>query len=436
MAYVCVRTEKIGGYRKLQTIEAHGRREDEESRTRADPARFDDNIAESSVDDPLAVVEAFKQRKAETGAREYKGAPVGVHVLCTVSPEWIKEAGGLHDPQNPRNLAFYDASKKWAEDRFGKGSVIASRMDMDERGGGAVDLVVVPVHEVKQRGKVKSQISVNKSYEKAFGGGRVYSKMQDDFAEHCQNTLDKDLQRGKPKSETQREHVHAAIIGPALEAKANAEKARDEALEREKTAKKQAAEAEARLKEREEQMQTISERWNASIKKLREKHAELTDKIRNKNALIQKKNALIQKLRTSPLKIFATARTRDVNERVSAAVEQQTDGLVKKLEKAQGELSRSESREAGLRAENRTLSGRLYSADRKYSLITEHVAKNVPGASAAIKEGESAYEELLRREEEQKSPENSQSRSQQSQQSQQKQQARQMTRAPRGPGGM
>ena len=182
MAYVCVRTEKIGGYRKLQTIEAHGRREDEESRTRADPARTGDNIADSSVEDPLAVTEAFKKRKEDTNAKEYKGGPIGVHVLCTVSPEWIKEAGGLHDPQNPRNTAFYDASKKWAENKFGKGSVIASRMDMDEKGGGVVDLVVVPVHEVKQRGKVKNQISVNKSYEQSFGGGRVFSKMQDSLS--------------------------------------------------------------------------------------------------------------------------------------------------------------------------------------------------------------------------------------------------------------
>lgn len=65
---------------------------------------------------------------------------------------------------------LFDQARKWAEEKFGPGSVIASRMDLDEKGGGVVDVFVVPIHEVRQRGKTKNQISVNKAYEAAFGG--------------------------------------------------------------------------------------------------------------------------------------------------------------------------------------------------------------------------------------------------------------------------
>ena len=45
---------------------------------------------------------AFKAHKAELGAGERKGAPLCMQALCVVSPEWIKAAGDLHDPDNPR----------------------------------------------------------------------------------------------------------------------------------------------------------------------------------------------------------------------------------------------------------------------------------------------------------------------------------------------
>lgn len=227
--FSAVRVKKISGIRSLQSIEAHGRREDSASAKRCDASRTDDNLARSNVDDPLAVVAAFRQRKADTKATEYKGAPLGLHVLCVVSPEWISAAGDMHDPKNPRNTALFNAANKWAEEKFGKGSVIASRMDMDEAGGGVVDLVIVPVSEVKQRGKVKNQISVNKAYETAFGGGRVFPKMQDSWAEYCQRCLDPEIQRGRPKEETQREHVHADILRPALQERDAAFKAKTEA---------------------------------------------------------------------------------------------------------------------------------------------------------------------------------------------------------------
>lgn len=232
VVFAAVRVQKINGLRGMQSIENHGRRLDPASAARVDPAKTSDNLAWSCSDDPLAVVDAFKRRKSETGAKEYRGSPLGLHVLCVVSPEWLQAAGDLHDPGNDRNQRLFQAARDWGDQTFGPGAVVAARMDMDESGGGVVDLVIVPVHEVKQRGKVKNQISVNKAYEAAFGGGRVFSKMQDSWAGFAAAHLDSAIERGKPKAETGRDHVHADIYRPIVqEAERQAEAIKRQAVE-------------------------------------------------------------------------------------------------------------------------------------------------------------------------------------------------------------
>jgi hypothetical protein len=233
MPFAAVRVQKIMGLRGMQSIENHGRRLDPASAARVDPAKTADNLAWSCADDPLAVVGAFKRRKSETGAKEYRGSPLGLHVLCVVSPEWLRAAGDLHDPGNDRNKRLFQAARDWGDQTFGPGAVVAARMDMDEAGGGVVDLVIVPVAEVKQRGKAKNQISVNKAYEAAFGGGRVFSKMQDSWAGFAKAHLDSAIERGKPRAETGRDHVHADIYRPMVqEAERRAEAIKRQAVER------------------------------------------------------------------------------------------------------------------------------------------------------------------------------------------------------------
>jgi regulator of replication initiation timing len=232
VVFAAVRVQKINGLRGMQSIENHGRRLDPASAARVDPAKTSDNLAWSCSDDPLAVVDAFKRRKSETGAKEYRGSPLGLHVLCVVSPEWCSAAGDLHDPGNDRNKRLFDAARAWGDKTFGPGAVVAARMDMDEAGGGVVDLVIVPVAEVKQRGKVKNQISVNKAYEAAFGGGRVFSKLQDSWAGFAKAHLDSAIERGKPKAETGRDHVHADIYRPIVqEAERQADEIKRQAVE-------------------------------------------------------------------------------------------------------------------------------------------------------------------------------------------------------------
>lgn len=67
--------------------------------------------------------------------------------------------------------------------------------------------------------------------DEAFGKTKSYSGMQDSWSAWCQGKLDHEIQRGVSKEVTQREHVHAEIIAPAL-------RLQDEIQNREKTIRK------------------------------------------------------------------------------------------------------------------------------------------------------------------------------------------------------
>lgn len=356
--FAAVRVQKIKGMRNLQSIEAHGRREDEASKGRVDADRTENNLAWSCVEgNPLGVVAAFRKRKVDTGAGEYAGAPVGIHVMCIVSPDWISGAGDMHDPRNPRNKALFEAAKEWGDRTFGAGSVVAARMDMDERGGGVVDLVVVPVATFKQRGKEKTQISVNKAYEKAFGGGRVYSRMQDSWASHAQRHLDATLKRGKTKEETQREHVHADIIRPALQRAEAAEKA--------------------------------AKAWRKDAEKWRNRSKAMQKRIAEQKAMIDNHEKEIATFKKGIIGKFATAREEDLKEKVEeirVSESAKNDALLLRAQRAEGSLN--EAREG--RAES---SRQLAKQIEKYNLIVGHVRDNVPGAAEQIRKAEAVYDE-------------------------------------------
>lgn len=216
MVYASVRSRKIVNLTALRNAERHGRRQDESSHKRADLSKTANSLVWSSVDDPLAVVDAWKDRKKTTGAQEYGGACVAMHHLCIVSPGWIQEAGDLHDPKNPRNIALFEHARKWADQTYGEGACISARLDLDEKGGGVVDLVIVPVREMTMRGKTKTIISINKALDEAFGKTKSYSAMQSSWADYAQKNLDSKIERGISKEVTGKEHVHADIIAPAL----------------------------------------------------------------------------------------------------------------------------------------------------------------------------------------------------------------------------
>lgn len=201
--FAAVRVKRISSIQHLNACAIHGRRKDPSALRRCDMGKTKDNLSESDYsDDPLDLVKAFKQRKASSGAKEYGKAPLGLHALCIISPDAIAKHGDVHDPNNPFNVKMFREAKVWAEKEFGKGSVIASRMDMDERGSGVVDLFIVPVREMVMRGKTKPIISVNKALDEIsskYNRRKSYQALQDCWSEHAK-VLNPDIQRGKEKT--------------------------------------------------------------------------------------------------------------------------------------------------------------------------------------------------------------------------------------------
>ena len=222
MAFSAVRVKRITSISQLQGQSRHAMREDEISQKRLREgaeagkclvwSKAPDITLKGVVDDPRDLLAAYKEHKKETGAGERKGAPLTLQALCVVSPEWIRETGDLHDKDNPRNVALFNAAKAWAEEWAGQGSVIASRLDLDEVGGGVVDLCISPVR--LSRGKPK--ISTNKPLQElkiATGERNEWAGLQTSWAAYAAKHLDPNIQRGIRKEITKIDHVSPETYG-------------------------------------------------------------------------------------------------------------------------------------------------------------------------------------------------------------------------------
>lgn len=236
--FASVNCKNIKTIQALANARDHAFRLDENSKQRVDASRTPLNLVASQYgSDGRDVVDCFKQFKAKTGIKEQKGASVAMHMLCIVSPEWLQEAGDPRDPNNPRVKQLFQQSQAWAESAFGAGSVIASRLDVDEAGSGVVDVFVCPSSVITQKNRPdKTVISTRKALkniQRKYKKPRSFMALQDSFAEHCKKHLDERIQRGIPKSVSQREHVHADIYRPIAQ---RADKLLREAEEVRKTA--------------------------------------------------------------------------------------------------------------------------------------------------------------------------------------------------------
>ena len=108
MFKAAIRVNKITSIAQLRGATLHAERADETSKARlregAEPgAALAWSKAPQSDRDYLA---AHKAHKAELGAGERKGAPLCMQALCVISPEWVKAAGDLHDPDNLNRPGF------------------------------------------------------------------------------------------------------------------------------------------------------------------------------------------------------------------------------------------------------------------------------------------------------------------------------------------
>lgn len=256
------RSKPIGSIQYLTAQTMHARREDTTSPARIRPgAEAGASLAWSLDDGPRPDYgAAFKALKKGRGAGERKGAQLGLHMLVGVSPEWVREAGDLHDPANPRNRQLLDAARAWA-DTWSGGGCYAARLDLDETGGAVVDLFIAPLAEQKHKsGKSKLVVSVNKalealSVERTGRKGRHYAALNTDWAEYARTALDPRLERGRSKAATGAEHVAPDAYRTMM---TEAQAARDAAREREAAAARREAEAEAERRRLGETMDAFS----------------------------------------------------------------------------------------------------------------------------------------------------------------------------------
>lgn len=217
MFKAAIRVNKFSTIAQLRGASLHAQRHDETGKARVrDDAEPGFGLAWSKAGNDRDYLAAFKAHKSEMEAGERKGAPLCLQAICVVSPEWVEKAGNLHDPNNPRNRQLFDQAKAWAESWGGTGSVIATRLDLDEKGGAVVDVLVSPIRE--SRGK--PVISTNKALrelKEATGERNEYSALQTSWADWCRQNLDTEIVRGTRKEITQRQHLSPETYGAVMD---------------------------------------------------------------------------------------------------------------------------------------------------------------------------------------------------------------------------
>lgn len=285
-----------GGKASITAAEKHAKRLDPVAQKRR--VRATDPIAWAKGDDgPLDYVAAYKAHKHETKAHERKNAALAMEMKLIVSPSWLAEDGrDPRDPNNERVQEVVEQAKAWAESWGGNGAVWAVRYDTDERGAGVVDVFMSPTREQRHKnGKSKLVISTRKAKAELLDAEKALdpelrtsgAAMQSGWARWCQQHLDPSLERGKPKIETAREHVHADVYA------AEAEEARRKAAVELREALRLTREAEERLAP-----------LRAAVKALEAHEAETKarkDEIRNEELLQELKTMCSQRAFHDPL---------------------------------------------------------------------------------------------------------------------------------------
>lgn len=217
MFKAAIRVNKITTIAQLRGATLHAERHDITGQSRVrDGAEPGFGLAWSKDANDRDYLAAFRAHKKELKAGERKGAPIALQALCVVSPEWVEKAGDLHDPDNPHNRQLFDQAKAWAESWAGEGSVFGSRLDLDEKGGAVVDLMIAPVRA--SRGK--PVISTNKALGevKTLTGERnEYAALQTSWADWCRDTLDPEIVRGTRKEITRRQHLSPETYGAVMD---------------------------------------------------------------------------------------------------------------------------------------------------------------------------------------------------------------------------
>lgn len=218
MAFAFVRGLKIKNQQYLIKQRRHAHREDTtcEIRPGAEPGTAlvltPPEMPEGC--DPKDYRALYRFSKATRGFAERQGAAIGIHLLVGVSRFCIEDEGALHESENPRNQRLLEEVVAWVESWAGAGSVFGARLDLDEEGGGAVDIFVAPIAEQKHKsGSKKLTVSVNKALgqlQAEHNAQNSYEALQTSWHAWAQKRLDDKLQRGEPAHKTNRKHLRVA----------------------------------------------------------------------------------------------------------------------------------------------------------------------------------------------------------------------------------
>ena len=154
------------------------------------------------------------------GARVRKGAPLGLHLLVNISPGWVTEGGGLHDPANPRIQAHFAAVVDWVRVAFGAEALFAVRIDLDETGGGVADVFVAPLRRLGHKIRSASGhlwVSVNRAMEELTDstghlGWENWHAINTSWAAYARQHLDPRLKRGIPAAITGHRHISPDLL--------------------------------------------------------------------------------------------------------------------------------------------------------------------------------------------------------------------------------
>jgi len=217
MFKAAIRVNKIKSVSQLRGSARHAARLDETAKARIRPdAMAGEALAWSKDEDDRDYLAAFKEHKLEFKAGERKGSPLCLQALCIVSPEWVKQAGDLHDRNNPANQQLFDQAKAWAESWAGEGAVFGARLDLDEEGGAVVDLMISPVRLSRNKPVISTQKALNE-IKAATGERNEYAALQTSWADWCKQTLDPRIERGLRREITAREHLSPETYGAVMD---------------------------------------------------------------------------------------------------------------------------------------------------------------------------------------------------------------------------
>ncbi len=207
------------GLPALHAASRHANRKDETSKIRvrpgADSSRNLHMVPWGETNGgKIDYVAAYERRKAATGARERGNTAPVINLLCVVSPGWVKETGDLHDPENPRNVMLHAAAIDWAAAVFGKDAILDARLDLDEKGGGVVDVFIAPVAQSKRKRTLYfSSAPVLRAVRAKHKARNTYAGLQDSWSAFVKRELDKRIERGKIKEGKGPDRLSPEIYG-------------------------------------------------------------------------------------------------------------------------------------------------------------------------------------------------------------------------------